>query len=409
MFKENKFLVLFLFFTISFFYGVDSYAQKSRAELEREKKENLKKIEEANRILEETKTKKTNTIGELNAIDSRIKTSEKQLSLINDELQLLDREIVGIEKEMNSLQVNLQALKKEYASMVYAAAKANRGYDRLTYIFASSTFHELVMRIKYMSQYSQARRDQISHIINVSAELKQRTLAIQYKKSQKQGLKRVEQSENHNLHHLRTKQSEVVKELSKKERQIQDDIESNKRALRRLENLIADMVRREIERSRNAANKSDSKTDRIALTPEGVALSANFAENRARLPWPVKHGFISQVFGRQPHPVLKGVMVENLGIDIQTNNKELVTAVFKGKVTAVASVPGMGNVVMIQHGEYFTVYAKLRSVNVKEGQKINAKDVIGTVSSDKDDVSELQFQIWKNSEKMDPENWLLSK
>ena len=111
----------------------------------------------------------------------------------------------------------------------------------------------------------------------------------------------------------------------------------------------------------------------------------------------MERGFISQRFGRHNHPVLKGVVVENRGIDIQTAQGATARAIFEGKVVTVASVPGMNNIVMIQHGEYFTVYAKLKTVNVKQGQKVNAKDVIGTVYTNSEGTTELQFQIWKNS------------
>src|SRR5690606_20972134 len=125
------------------------------------------------------------------------------------------------------------------------------------------------------------------------------------------------------------------------------------------------------------------------LTPEGAIVSSNFAGNKGRFAWPVERGFISQRFGRQAHPVLKGVVVENRGIDIQTGANEKVRAIFGGKVLAVQTIPGMNNIVMIQHGEYFTVYAKLRTVNVSEGQEIGAKETIGTVYTDAEGTSEL--------------------
>src|SRR5690606_11337474 len=103
-------------------------------------------------------------------------------------------------------------------------------------------------------------------------------------------------------------------------------------------------------------------------------------------------------FGRQPHPVLKGVYVENLGIDIVTIAGEQVKAVFGGKVLTVTQVPGMNYVVMIQHGEFFTVYAKLKSVNVSTGQQVERNAVLGQVYTDKNNTSEVQFQIWKNEQ-----------
>ncbi|HSZ25108.1 MAG TPA: M23 family metallopeptidase, partial [Cytophagaceae bacterium] len=139
------------------------------------------------------------------------------------------------------------------------------------------------------------------------------------------------------------------------------------------------------------------------------ALSGSFTANEGKLPWPVVKGSIAQHFGKQSHPVLKGVYVDNLGIDIQTTKDESVRTVFQGKVITVAEVPGMNKVVMIQHGEYFTVYAKMKTVSVKVGDEVAYKQALGTVYTDKDEVTQLQFQIWKNNSKLDPENWLYKK
>ena len=403
-------VLLSLFSVMILLFTTTAQAQKSRAELEKEKKENIRKIEEANRILDETKKQKKASVGQLNAISKKIQSSEKQIKIIEEEIGLLDHEVGNIETNIVTLKSDLEKLKIEYAAMIYAAAKANNSYDKLTFIFASKTFNQLVMRLKYMTQYAEARKKQAEQIKNLTGKLNLKKHDIINKKQEKQGLKQVQQVETGNLYVLKDEKSKVVKELSQKEKEVQQDLEDKKRSVRKLDMLIADMVRKEIERSRKAANNGkETAGNKITLTPEAAALSANFAENKSKLPWPVKHGFISHGFGRQAHATLKNVEVENLGIDIQTNRFEEVRAVFKGKVIAVASVPGMNQVVMIQHGEYFTVYAKLKSVNVSTGQKVNAKDLIGEVYSDKDDVTELQFQVWKNAQKMDPQGWLYNR
>jgi len=151
---------------------------------------------------------------------------------------------------------------------------------------------------------------------------------------------------------------------------------------------------------------ADRRAVRIALTPETAVLSSSFAGNRGRLPWPVGRGFISQRFGRHPHPVLRHVMVDNRGVDIQTGAGEPVRACFDGKVLTIATIAGMNTIVMIQHGDFFTVYAKLRSVSVHEGQRVSAREVIGTVATDGEGTSEVQFQVWHNAANLNPETWL---
>jgi murein DD-endopeptidase MepM/ murein hydrolase activator NlpD len=124
----------------------------------------------------------------------------------------------------------------------------------------------------------------------------------------------------------------------------------------------------------------------------------------------VASGFISSHFGTHPHPIYKRLSITNYGVDIQTSSNEEVRAVFDGVVKVVAFLPGdMKYFVLIQHGEYFTVYAKLKDVSVKQGQRVKANDTIGVVNTNNDDVSELQFQVWQDTKKLNPENWLLKK
>jgi septal ring factor EnvC (AmiA/AmiB activator) len=151
---------------------------------------------------------------------------------------------------------------------------------------------------------------------------------------------------------------------------------------------------------------ADRRAVRIALTPETALASSSFSGNKGRLPWPVSRGFISSRFGRHPHPVLKNVTVENRGVDIQTGAGEAVRSCFDGKVLTIANIAGMNTIVMIQHGDFFTVYAKLHSVSVHEGQRVSAREVIGTVATDAEGTSEVQFQVWHNSSNLNPETWL---
>ena len=143
-----------------------------------------------------------------------------------------------------------------------------------------------------------------------------------------------------------------------------------------------------------------------ALSAAGKLLSSRFAKQKGKLPWPVKKGFISNKFGRRAHAVFKNVQVENLGIDIQTEAKATVHAIFDGVIKTVSFVPGMAYVIIIQHGQYHTVYAKLSAAQVKVGQVVHMKDVIGIVNTDGHHISELQLQIWNGLEKLNPALWL---
>lgn len=409
-----------LFLLISY----DGTAQKRKSELEKEKEENLKKISETNRILEETKSKKDATMGQLSAIKQQINARNALINSISQEVELMDEEISENEGIMKAMEQDVATLKKEYADMIYVAYKSSNYYDNLTFLFSSKTFNQLYNRLQYFKQYSDARKSQVQLIGKVTNYLTDQRKTISEKRNEKATLLETQTKETKTLDNLRSQQDNLVVQLSNKENELKTELDESKKSVKKLEKLITDLIKSEREKAIREGNASSagtksknkksnkeniSEVDRVEATPEVVEMSTSFAGNMGRLLWPVQHGSISHHFGKQAHAVLKGVYVENLGVDVQTLKNEPVRNVFKGKVITVASVPGMNNVVMVQHGEYFTVYAKLKTVSVTTGQEVKAKDILGEVYTDKNDVSELQFQIWKNNEKQDPERWLHSR
>jgi septal ring factor EnvC (AmiA/AmiB activator) len=144
----------------------------------------------------------------------------------------------------------------------------------------------------------------------------------------------------------------------------------------------------------------------LGLTPEAAALSAGFAANRGRLPWPVEKGFIISQYGRHPHPIAEKVMIENDGVDIQTSPGATARAVFEGTVSKIFYVPGFGNNVLINHGEYFTVYNGLSGVSVAAGQQVKTKQSIGTVGPNDEGVHVIKFQVWKGASTQNPMSWI---
>ncbi|MFB9861794.1 murein hydrolase activator EnvC family protein [Rufibacter immobilis] len=418
---------------------------KSKAQLEREKNANLKRIQEANRILKQTTQKKEASLGQLNVIKEKITVQTGVIKNISSEITYLNRDLRTTEEKVADAQTDLQRLKKEYARLIYAASKTANSYNKLMFLFASDSFNQMMRRMSYLRQYTEARKKQAAAIEEVQQRLSNQVNILNSQKQQKKSLLNVQLKENKNLLSMHDQQDQVIQQLSLQEQSLKQEVERRQQAVRQLDRLIADLVREEIARAARAAEAAArakaareaaaaaakagkpaptpsasapastktkanvSRTDRVTLTPEAAVLSNSFAGNKGRFAWPVERGFISQRFGRQAHPVLKGVVVENRGIDIQTGANENVRAIFGGKVLAVQTIPGMNNIVMVQHGEYFTVYAKLRTVSVTEGQEISTKQTIGTVYTDAEGTSELQFQIWKNQTNLNPQGWLMPK
>lgn len=380
------------------------HAQKSKAQLEKEKRENLQRIKEAEKILSETASKKKSSLGQLNALNQQIEANEALIRSYTLEVGLLNAEISEINNLIEALERDLTNLKKEYAAMAYSASKASTGLNQLTFLFSAESFNQFLRRYQYMKQYGEARKNQVEQIGKVTAALSSEKESIEAKRVEKNILLNQQVAQTQNLLNLKRKQSGLLQNLTQREGELKRELDERKEDMERLDKLIADIVRKEIEASSKGTSKS-----KISMTPEAALLSSSFEGNKARLLWPVEAGFISGKFGTHPHPVLKGIMVDNQGVDIQTNQNEKVRSVFDGVVKTVAQVPGMNNVVIIQHGNYFTLYARMTHVSVKPGQTIKAKEIIGEVYTDKDGISELQFQIWKNNVKLDPQTWLYPK
>lgn len=389
----NRFAISF---TVLFLFFGSVYGQKNKDQLQRQKEETLTKLKEAERILANTQKQKTVTIGQLNALRQQIVAREDFINSVKAEIAGLDEEIDETNTIISSLETDLQYLKQEYAEMVYSAYKANRGFNKLTFLFSSTSFNQLFMRLKYMEQYSEARKKQVANINAVKLVLADEVADIEHTKSEKDVL--LSQQIEENLRQLgsRDEQARMISSLNSREGQLRTDIQNKNNSLTELTRMIEILVLEEIKKAELAASDAT------------INLSSKFAENKAKLPWPTK-GFVSSKFGRSRHPDLKFIELDNSGIDIQTEQEAEVKGVFAGVVTTVTSIPGINKVILIKHGEYFTTYSKLKEVYVKRGDKIDIGQTLGKVYTDGNGVSEIHFEVWKGVSKLNPELWLDKK
>jgi septal ring factor EnvC (AmiA/AmiB activator) len=402
-----------------------AYAQrtrKSRAQLENEKKRNLEKIEETRKALESAKAKKELTVGNIKAIKEQISSQEEQIGLMEQDMELIDVEMQDIISAKVNLEDKLLQLQQEYAAMLYSASKYNGKMNKLSFLFSSSSFNEFMMRYKYLQQYTENRKAQVQQMNKVAALLRERQTNLEGKRSDKKRLISAKVIKARNLEELKNQQTEMVGELSKKEKDLRKEIEATKRSVTKLDNLIANIVSREIARKNKERELKQDKDARLAKTKSArknnrpimeldeaeTTLGRSFGTSRARLPWPVQRGFISDRFGVKEHPVLHGVLINNNGIDIQTSTNATVRSVYAGVVKDITEIPGLGKVVAVQHGDYFTVYANLNQVFTSVGQKISAKETLGT-AGESGGATEINFQIWHNTERLNPENWLVPR
>ncbi|MFL0684443.1 MAG: murein hydrolase activator EnvC family protein [Algoriphagus aquaeductus] len=406
---------LFLFFTC-LIISASSYSQvkKTREELEREKIEVQSRLKEFDAILKQTTATKRTSIGELNALTRQFQSQNRLVNTIDREVKLINSEITETENKISALELQLKDLKAEYSRMIYNSSKLNRGLSIIAFVFSSSNFNQLYMRLKYLKQYSDSRKQQAAQIEKLSADLANQRVLLDERKQDKVKVLAEEKAEKEKLEQMRKEQQGLVNTLSKKERDIQRQIAATKKQQEQLNRMIKAAIEEEIRLAEAAAKKENSTSTKKAgtsmpMTPEAAALSSSFAGNKGKLPWPVETGFIALGYGTYPHPTLKGITLESDGIDIRTQPNSNVRAVFDGVVTKITTIPGYGNTLIIKHGEYFTMYSRLKSISVKAGQNVKAKEVIGQVATNAEGVSEVHFQTWKGLQIMDPSTWITSK
>lgn len=412
-----------------------SYAQLSptaqRQALESKRKELLEKIKEAKKVLAETRKKQTTTVTQLKAISSQIKTRERVINNVQEQISVLGEQIEESRDSLERLKADLAKLKADYAKSILSAYKSRNVYDKMMFVFSAQSFNQALKRIEYLNQYSDYRQRQAALILSTQNDIILALNQMLAKKQEKMELIGMKESEKKELEQDKQEENKVLVSLQQQEKEVRKQLAESQAAAKKLNRAIEDMIAREIEEARKkeearrreeaarnaaaAAKGSPTKTEPtkpakvesdLFLTPEVLKMSSDFEQNKNNLPWPVERGYIAESFGTHAHPTLKGVQVNNNGVDISTQPNANVRAVFKGKVTKIFNVPGMGKIVLINHGKYFTAYARLASTTVKEGQLVDSKQTIGVVDTNEEGVTEVQFQIWNMDKKLDPEMWL---
>jgi murein hydrolase activator len=401
--------IFYILLFITLLFATEGYAQKkSKTQLQKEKQQSLEKIKETERILSETSKQKKSSIGELTALNQRINQQEALITSIKSEIELLDIDIAEDNEIIEALQKDVEKLKAEYATMLLSAQKSSGRIDKLTFIFSAQSFDQMLMRLKYMEQYSKVRTEQAEAIAKVQNVLSEQVQLTELKKKEKNKLLDDEINENTQLGGLKKKQKSVVRSLEKEEKRLKKDIDETKKAITELDELINKIIKEEIERAEREAREAREAKEgaKVVKSVEAtIALSSSFEENKSKFSWPAA-GFVSQKFGRQNHPILKSVVMQNDGINIQTKQDEKVKTIFEGEVKMIAFIPSIGNSVIIGHGDYFTVYSGLKEVFVKKGQKVATAQEIGQLQVNSEGISELRFQIRKNTVALDPQGWL---
>lgn len=370
-----------------------------RAALESRMSKYQKEIKLTNKLLKETYSSKRKSATYLKLLNKKIELRKKLVVSLETEIAVLAESIQHNERQILSLKQDIEAIKNEYRNLILYAHKNKNDYERLMYVLAADDFNQAYKRLMYFQQYSKYRKRQVSLL-----QAKQDTLNIFITRTEevvasKKELIASQKQEADQLLSEKHEQSAIVQNLSKKEKQLLSELKKKQRQ--------ADKLKKEIQEIIALEAKKRKEKEKYSKTPEEVQYSKNFAENKGRLIWPTSTGIITSKFGEHPHPVLKNIKVINNGIDISTEKNASVRAIFEGVVSKIIVIPGSNAAIIIRHGDYLTVYSNIVNVRVKPGQKVSAKQTIGTVFTDEDNgQTTLQLQIWNETKKLNPELWI---
>ena len=405
--------VLVFILLISTAFLVPVHAQTNKDDLEKKKEQLLKEIESMQKELDQTKKSKTATLGQLAALKKQIGAREKLIGNYNSQINQIDKEIISKVRAVRALDRDLDTLRINYANMVYYAYKHRSAYDKLLFLFSAQDFNDAFIRLKYIKRYSAYRRMQAELIRTTQLDLNKKMSQLKTQRSAKKEVLSEQEAQKKKLAKEKAEKDKMAKTFTKQEKQIKTALDKKKKEQEQLKKQIADLIRKEIEDAKKkaggSAGKSGSTVSSLGLTPEAAALSASFATNQGKLPWPVTKGEITETFGEHAHPILDNVKTKNNGIDIKTSAGADVRAVFKGTVVSIISNPGYHKGVLIKHGEYYTVYSNLSSVKVKANQEVDTKQSIGTVYTNESGEATIHLEIWKGTTIMNPQSWIISK
>ena len=362
-------------------------------ELQKQQKVLQKQLQETKEMLKQTKKDETATENKLNLLNEDINTRKELIVNIQDEITALDGEMTLLTQERDSLQVKLEEAKADYAKLIRETHYADMQQSPLLFLFSAKNFQQLIRRVQYMRQFAQYRKEQVNLILSLQAEIDDQNMQLAERKQTQSDALQLQEHEQEILTADQRKHESMLKELKKKEKDLIAKQKKQQKKVDELNKQIDELIAKQVKNSK--------------LTKEQQLITGGFEANKGRLPWPIEKGFISGHFGKHQHPIHANVTINNKGIYLQTVSGAKARAVYEGEVTWCAQMNG-SYAVIIQHGNYRSVYSQLKSICVKQGDKVQAKQVIGEImtNTSEDNKTELYFQIYKDRTIVNPSEWL---
>ncbi|MTG97936.1 MULTISPECIES: murein hydrolase activator EnvC family protein [Myroides] len=411
-----KYITIALLLTSAFSW---SQQKETQAQLERRKQQIMIEIKSVQKLLQVERTKERNILSEIEEFNRKISLNRQLINNVQQQITVTTNNIAKTQKEINVLEAELEKLKKDYANIIEKSYKSKSNQSRIMYILSSDSFLQAYKRLQYMKQYAEYRKEQGDELQEKKEVLDKKIAKLAIDKEKQRVLLEEQKSNQKALEQDLSSQTNLMEIVKKDQKKYNDEIKKKQEQTKEIDKKIQQLIREAIaeanRKAREAAAKAGKTTTKstatsssatFELTPEGKLVADNFKANQGKLPWPVEKGYISLSYGDQPHPVQKHLTIHNSGVEISTEQGAQARAVFQGEVLQVQVLPGGNKAVLIQHGDYITVYQNLSEVYVKKGDSVSLKQSIGVINTNSSGKTVLKFLLTHNADINNPQSWL---
>lgn len=382
-------------------WHIPAYSQNTRTQ-EARRARLQKEIAILDEQIRANSAKSANAMSRLTLISGKVDSRKRLIEESDREISEYSDSIARKEKEISVIKARLDTLSAHYARLVRGAYINRSPKVWYMYILASDNIGQAFRRYGYLRDLSRQMNVQASKIIDIREELEKESAKLTAMKRGAEAVRAQRVSEMNKLKAEEDEARSLVSQLKKNKRKYQSDLFRKQREVEALNREIERIIRSATEGT-GKSGKGGSQT--VTRKPIDYTLAKKFEANKGKLPWPAD-GPVVDHFGQRFHPVYTNLKLPfNNGVTIALPAGTEIKAVFDGVVKQIVVMPGYNKCILVQHGNYFSFYCKLRTVSVKAGDKVKTGQVVGTVDTIGGET-QLHFQIWSGRTPQNPETWL---
>jgi septal ring factor EnvC (AmiA/AmiB activator) len=389
-------------------YSTSCYTQNlTQKDLELKRISLVNEIKNIQKLINNSKGEKKLVLENIENLNYKLDLQNEIIKITNNELNIISVSIRNNQESINQLQKSQQILKSQYSEMILKSYKTRSKTGKLMFIFSSVNFQQALKRIQYFKQYSEFQNNQLQKIAVNTKELK--SLANKLNNDKNLQLKLVSDNKKikNNINLEISKKNNLLNFISNNQTKYLREIKLKQQKTAKIDKEIEKIIAKAIAESNRKKNTSSKL---FALTPEAKILSNNFISNKGKLPWPVEKGYISLKYGKQPHPIVKTATIQSNGIRIITASFQKARTIFNGTVYRIISSKNGSKTILIQHGNFFTVYKNLSDIYVKKGDKVSTKQELGQIITNKSSGQTiLSFSLFRDNKTENPLLWIGKK